>query len=57
MIRITKGQKDYLIKQGILKMERGRYPDLSICNKEHCGKGSKTYLVPDWMKKFIKNIL
>ena len=57
MIKITKGQKDYLINKGFLKLERGRYVGLSICNKEH-GKGkSKTYYVPDYMARWLKNIL
>lgn len=57
MIKISKSQKEHLIKQGILKMEKGRYPDLSICNKEH-GKGmSKTYYVPSYMGRYLKNIL
>lgn len=57
MVKITKSQKEYLIAKGYLRMERGRYPDLSICNKEH-GKGrAKTYYVPNWCSRWLRGIL
>jgi hypothetical protein len=53
MVKITKEQKNYLIENGYLKLEEGKYPDLTICNKEHNGN-SKTYFVPDFYKRYLR---
>jgi len=45
--QVTKEEKDLLIKHNILKMEMGKYPDLSITSKRK--KHRKRYYVPDYM--------
>ena len=48
MKQVSKQEKDWLIKNNILKMERGKYQDLSLIGR--CKKSRrKKYFVPDWM--------
>jgi len=46
LTRICKEDKDWLIKKGYLKNDKGRYAGLIVCNKEHPSR-SKTYYVED----------
>jgi len=53
--QVTKEEKDLLIKHNILKMEMGKYPDLSITSKRK--KHRKRYYVPDYMVNVLMDKL
>ena len=48
MKSISQKEKEWLIKNNILKMECGKYPDLSGTSKKKKSRRKKI-LVPDWM--------
>jgi len=51
--QISQKEKEWLISKKILKMERGKYPDLStICGKKKSRR--KKSFVPDFMVDLIK---
>ena len=52
MVKITKEQVDYLIKNGYLKSFRGNYPDLTICSRNKKAKRKNRY-VSDDVAKFL----
>ena len=56
IIKITKSQKEYLIKQGLLKLEYGQYTGLYIANRNH-NSNSKTFFVQNHLSKYLKNVL
>ena len=52
MKSISQQEKEWLISKKILKMERGKYPDLTtICGKKKSRR--KKPMVPDYMKDII----
>ena len=53
--QISQQEKEWLIKNNILKMEMGKYPDLSITSKRK--KHRKRYFVPDYMVNVLKDKL
>ena len=48
MKQISQQEKEWLISKNILKMEGGKYPDLSGTSKKKKSRRKKI-LVPDWM--------
>jgi len=51
--QISQQEKEWLISKKILKMERGKYPDLTtICGKKKSRR--KKCFVPDFMSDIIK---
>ena len=52
MTRIHKSDKDWLIKNGYLKIVKGKYVGLIVCNKNH-NSNSKTYYVEDRFAKLL----
>ena len=50
LIRITKEEKEYLIKNKYLKMRGGKYPDLIVIRKR---KKNKKYFVPKIYAKYL----
>lgn len=53
MVKITKVQKEWLINNGYLKMENGRFLGLIVCNKQH-NSNSKTYYVEDYYGRLLQ---
>ena len=53
MVRIQKEDKDWLVKNGYLKNQKGKYLGLVVCNKEHPSR-SKTYYIEDRIAKFLQ---
>lgn len=52
MKSISQQEKEWLISKNILKMEGGKYPDLTtICGKKKSRR--KKPMVPDFMKDII----
>ena len=48
---VTKEEKEWLIENNLLQMEKGRYPDLTLTGKR---KRKKKYYVPDYLEKKVK---
>lgn len=46
MVKVSKSEVEYLIKNGYLQSENGRYPDLIVCSKRKRSGGKQRY-VPD----------
>ena len=52
MKQVSQQEKEWLISKKILKMEGGKYPDLTtICGKKKSRR--KKPMVPDYMKDII----
>jgi hypothetical protein len=49
---ISKNEMLWLIKNNYLKMKNGRYPDLTITNKQNPQK--KTRYVPDYFVNIVR---
>ena len=48
MLQVSKTQREWLIKNNILKMEHGKYPDDSLIGRKKKSRRKKHFL-PDWM--------
>lgn len=55
MQQISRTQKEWLVKNNILKMERGKYPDCSLVGRKKKSRRKKIF-VPDWMAEKAKGI-
>lgn len=52
MDKVSKQEVEWLIKNGHLKMKNGRYPDLTITNKQNPKK--KQRYVPDYFVSIVR---
>ena len=52
MVRVTKQEVEYLKQRKLLKLVRGRYPDLVVANREHKGR-AKSYYINENLLKYL----
>ena len=50
LVKITRGQKDFLCKKGYLKLKHGKYLNLVTTRRQKKNRG---YYVPDYIAEYV----
>ena len=54
MVKVSKSEVEYLIKNGYLKRTRGQCLDLTICSKRKRANGKQRY-IPDYIAEKLND--